>query len=226
MTLLISHIPKTAGTSLRRLVEQHEPDAVFVYDGQLQLRNPDLNFLAAFRRGITPRVVMGHFSYGAHRLLGTEPRYVTIVRDPIARVISLYEHQKSLPDSRWAKDFASGLTLRDFVESARTEMTNNHMCRVIAGVAPDAGTLINDRWLLDNAIDNVRRHYLLVGRQEDLPNFVKALGNLQGWPEVAVPVLNAAELPPPKLDPQTRAVIVERNALDLELYETVASQLR
>lgn len=219
VTLLISHIPKTAGTSLRELVRAHHPDALFVYEGQLTLGTRNLEFMLEFSKNTPPSVVMGHYGYGAHRLLAVEPRYVTILREPIARVVSLYHHQKALPDSRFATEFAAGLTLHDFVASNITEMTNNHMCRVIAGIPPDAGMLLNDRWLLDLALHNLRRHYLLVGRQEDFPTFVKALGALQGWPVAEVPSVNVAEKPAPDLDARTRAIIASRNALDLELYQ-------
>lgn len=50
MTLLLSHIPKTAGTSLRRLVEKCHPDVVlYAYHGELSLLNPQLDFVNSFR---------------------------------------------------------------------------------------------------------------------------------------------------------------------------------
>lgn len=96
MTLLISHIPKTAGTSLRRLVSAMSDDVLWIYDRELQLNNPDVEFLADFRRKPPPSVVMGHFSYGSHRLLGIEAEYATVLRNPYERIVSLYRHQKSL----------------------------------------------------------------------------------------------------------------------------------
>lgn len=61
-------------------------------------------------------------------------------------------------------------------------MTNNHACRVIAGIAPDAGMLINERWLLDLALHNLQRHYLLVGTLDNLSDFLAALGARLHWP--------------------------------------------
>ena len=38
------------------------------------------------------RLVMGHFQYGIHEFLPQEYTYVTIVRDPVERVISHYNY--------------------------------------------------------------------------------------------------------------------------------------
>lgn len=223
MTLLLSHIPKTAGTSLRRLVEKCHPDVVFAYHGELSLLNPQLDFVNSFRSrpGGAPSVLMGHFSYGVHRLLQLQPTYATVLRHPLDRVVSLYRYQKSLPDSRFAHHFQQQISLREFVQRGLTEMTNNHACRVIAGIAPDAGMLINERWLLDLALHNLQRHYLLVGTLDNLSDFLAALGARLHWPPLAFPKENVTMGPTLELDSTTRDCILEHNALDLALYQHV-----
>jgi len=138
--LLFCHIPKTAGTSLKTLVAQASGSVAWVYKGELAIGNPNLDFAKSFRAGRRPEIVMGHFSFGGHRLLGIPPRYATILRNPIDRVVSLYRHQTALtmaggPVSPIIADaIRSGMTLNAFITSQITEMTNNHMCRVIAGI--------------------------------------------------------------------------------------------
>jgi hypothetical protein len=224
MTLLISHIPKTAGTSLRTLVARFHADAVFAYRRELALGKPDIEFVKAFRAQAKPAVVIGHFSYSVHRLLGVPPRYATVLRDPVERVVSLYRHHRARADSPFAAHFRAGMTLRTFVSAAITEETNNHMCRCIAGVAPDAGPVINDRWLLDLALHNLRRDYVMIGFVEKFAELLGGLAQQLAWGPFEMPWENLGCGPPIELDEPTRAAIVDKNSLDIALYEYTAGQ--
>ncbi len=226
MTLLIVHIPKTGGISLRKLVADFHPDVKFVYHHQLRQTNPDLDYIRNFRAGPKPQVVMGHFSFGAHRLLGIAPAYVTVLREPVARVVSQYRMEKTSPWSIFRDYLDSGISLREFVGDQVTDITNNYMCRYIAGVSAEAGMVINDRWLLDLAIHNLRRFYVLVGTLERYPAFIAALGRRLNWGAFQIPHENAGVGPPIELDKKTHDLIVERNALDIALFEYVNQTYR
>jgi hypothetical protein len=226
MTLLIAHVQKTGGLSLRRLVAQFHPDAQFVYGGQLRLAYPDIDYIREFRARPRPSVVMGHFGFGVHRFLGLAPAYVSVLREPVQRVVSLYRMEKSQPNSPFRDYFESGRSLCDFVTDNITELTNNHMCRVIAGVPMEAGLLINDRWLLELAIHNLRRHYVLVGTLERYELFLAALGRRLNWGNFDIPRENVAAGPRVELDRGTRAAIVERNSLDMALFDYVNDNYR
>jgi len=226
MTLLIAHIQKTAGTSLRKLVAHYHPDAQFVYDGQLTLASPNIAYIQEFRERPQPSIVMGHIGFGVHRLLGVAPAYVSVLREPVQRVVSLYRMQKSQPDSPFREYFESGTSLYDYVADNITEQTNNHMCRVIAGIPMEAGLLINDRWLLELAIHNLRRHYVLVGTLERYEAFLAVLGRRLNWGNFDIPRENVAAGPSIELDRRTRAMIVERNSLDIALFDYVNDNYR
>lgn len=85
--IIFLHIPKTAGSSLRQIVEQEYPgdDCLSIYTH----RTPE--FLASIQEDVPKaKAIYGHFSYGIHEFLGIHGRYVTFVRNPINRVLSYY----------------------------------------------------------------------------------------------------------------------------------------
>ncbi|MES2823693.1 MAG: sulfotransferase family 2 domain-containing protein [Pseudomonadota bacterium] len=222
--LIISHIPKTAGTSLRKLVEELNQDSIFVYDGQLALANPNINFIDNFRNQKPPSVMMGHFSYGVHRLLGVEPNYASMFRDPIERIVSLYVHFKTRKDSPFYNLLAAGMTLADFISSEITEQTNNHMCRIVAGIAPDAGKVITSRWLLDLALHNLDRHYIAYGIAEQYEKMIAKVAYALDWNEYEIFRENVGERPQFVLDTQAIEVISKYNQLDMELFSYIKSK--
>lgn len=214
-TLFISHIPKTAGTSLRKIVQTFNKDVVIAYQGELALGYPNMEFIRNVRENAHPSLVMGHFSFGAHKLLGLPARYATFLRDPIDRVISLYRHQKALPNSSFAGHLQNRMTLGEFVSSQITEQTNNHMCRCIAGVAPEEGCLLQDSWLLDYALHNIDKYYEFVGIVEDFSIEVSRLAKLLGWKHYVIPVENVSIAPPLEVSDETRCIVEYYNNLDI-----------
>lgn len=223
-TLLFCHVPKTAGSSLRALAWKFTPTMAVADDGELSLLNPNIDFIKEFReRPSPPPLLWGHFSYGVHRYIGVPPRYACVMREPVARVVSLYRMMRRLgKESPHPEFFMRNGSLSEFVKECLTEHTNNHVARICAGVPPDAGKLIKDRWLLEYALHNLRRHFVLVGRMERLDVFTAELGKLLGWPEIKeIPSENVGPGKPLALDDETRALIEDHNALDVELYNLV-----
>lgn len=219
--LLISHIPKTAGTSLKRLVEKYHPDTVFAYKQELALGSPDIEFIRKFRERPKPRIVMGHFSFGVHRLLGVEPNYTSIFREPIQRVVSLYRYQITLTESPFARELESGMTLSEFVTSGITPMTNNHMCRMVSGVAPEDGIILKDKWLLEYALHNLEHYYHDIGIVERYEHSLTKLAKVLGWSDHKPPMENVTTGGALVVDKETYEILYESNQLDVELYKKV-----
>ena len=98
LALLFMHIPKTAGTSIRSLLE-----SPFAAHERAYLYNESWGIsLEAFRNLPNKekeqfRLVCGHFNFGVHEWMPQEARYITILRDPVERVISLYHFIPNQP---------------------------------------------------------------------------------------------------------------------------------
>ena len=62
---------------------------------------------------------------------------------------------------------------------------------------------------------------MIIGLVERINLFVAEMGKLLGWPETLTPSENVGTGPPVALDAETRQLIEDHNALDIELYELV-----
>ncbi|MDY6991574.1 MAG: glycosyltransferase, partial [Pseudomonadota bacterium] len=100
--LAFMHIPKTAGTAFRRLVEQAYPgdDCLLLYEDILCLcyENEPYTIKALQGSLLTTQVLYGHFPFGIHAHLGIGCRYVTLLRHPIELIISYYNDLAVTPD--------------------------------------------------------------------------------------------------------------------------------
>src|SRR5437879_13316375 len=89
--LIFLHIPKTAGTTLNRIIEwQYSPFAIFTMDPyRIRATAERLKRLPeGLRRRL--RVVRGHMLYGLHECLRQGDSYLTMLRDPVVRALAAY----------------------------------------------------------------------------------------------------------------------------------------
>jgi len=86
--LYFLHIPKTAGTSLTKILENNfKSDEVLPeYTWPKLLEKLDVDFSKY-------RLIRGHFGYWIYKLLSKTPVTLTILRKPIDQTLSLYSHQ-------------------------------------------------------------------------------------------------------------------------------------
>lgn len=233
------HVPKTAGTSLRLLLAEK------VYAGRLREIYLDYGYwnVPALRAQVgRGDVLYGHFSYGFHALLGDPaPRYVTVLRHPVERVVSLYWHHHRLPQAPLhAAIHAEGLDIAGFVERQLTEESNNHMVRMLAARYSRgrrwreiAGNRLHraltgrpvrplrTRLQLYRALRNLKRSFAFVGRTEDLDGLLDFIAHDSGL-ERSCLTLGHENVQRPGgfvLRDRDRRAIENANELDLDLYQ-------
>lgn len=225
--LIFSHIPKSGGTSLRKVVtnQYQENEICQVYQSELNLPAPNHSFISAFKEKQSAyRVVYGHFSFSVHNLLGIPPCYLTVLREPVARVISLFAHYKRGIHSDWYQQIKEGLTLQDMIRKRMAGGVNNHMTRIIAGHPYQPGEVVQDTKFLDRAKSNIEKYYVFSSTTEALQKDVQTLGRLLEWQDVSVPHLNGHPKPHDDINHETLSLILENNQLDIKLYEWVKTQ--
>lgn len=221
--VVLIHIPKTAGTSLRLILEHvYGSGRMLVWtgpmsEGRAALRSAPPERLAGFD------VISGHLPFGVQDCLGRPAAVITFLRDPVERLLSLYSFIRSDPaHPRHAEFVRKGYTFGDFVRRLGFRQTDNGQVRALAGgEACDLprGALREEH--LDRARRNLEKGCAEFGLAERFPESIERLGSVLGWPPVPVIVANVTrerirreDVPRADLD-----AAEHHNRLDRQLYD-------
>ncbi|MBA3832256.1 MAG: sulfotransferase family 2 domain-containing protein [Chthoniobacterales bacterium] len=213
--LIFLHIPKTAGTTLNRIIEwQYDPRLIFTIDPfRIRATTGRLKTLSEERRRRL-RVVRGHMSYGIHECLPQGGAYITMLRDPVARILSSYYFILRRPlHPLYRKLRAKGVGLEDYLEI--TAQRRNLQTKLVAG-APSVGPC--DEHVLETAKQNLTTSFRVVGLSERFQESLLLIGALFGWD---IPYYENRKVAKtrPAVDPAMVEMIREHNRYDIELYE-------
>jgi Galactose-3-O-sulfotransferase len=214
--LIFLHIPKTAGTTLNRIIEwQYSPFEIFTMDPYRIRATPErLKRLSESRRRRL-RMVRGHMLYGVHEYLPQGATYFTMLRDPVARAISTYYFILRRPlNPLHRKVKGGGLTIEDCIQ--QFPQRHNLQCRLIAGVK-DAVS-IGDERLLEMAKENLLKSFSVVGICERFEESLMLMATTFDWD---IPFYKNCKVSKtrPQINPGTVEMIRDYNRLDVELYE-------
>ena len=217
--LIFLHVPKSAGTTLNRLIEWEYPlfemysvDPVLFRWSRARLWRLPQRRLKRFR------VFKGHMPFGLHQILPQPATYITVMRGAVERVISAYYFMSNykLHPNYW-KFRREDWTLEDFVRRSPRE---NVQTKMIAGVDYDEPCTAE---ILAKAKENLR-YFSVVGITERFEESLALMKLRFGWKLESYSSFNVTRTRPKKRDlPQsTLDLITERNRFDIELYECAA----
>lgn len=228
-SLLFLHIPKAAGTSLAQVVtRQFQSQSIFkiTHPRRNSVRRLK-NMMPDERAGI--RLLMGHMPFGYHELLRGPQCYVTMLRDPVERVISYFYYVLQTPDHYLFKHVLSnGLDLKGFLESELTNELDNGQTRFISGIGDGSNTPFGGchRRHLDMAKRNIQEWFAVAGVAELFSETVLAMGLVLGWKQLFYRKSNVTKRRVGKagVDAATLQIIEQQNRLDIELYRWARSR--
>jgi len=220
--VIFVHIPKAAGATLTEVMRA-EYGRVHRVDGYA-LTGQGSAARKAERAGT--RAFAGNMPFGlADRLRGSYA-YVTLLREPVARIVSHYGWVLRHPESPlWPALASSGMTLAEYVRShPLQDLFNNGQTRVLGGWT--RSRMPADEETLETAKRNLERTFAVVGTVERFDDALDAMRRELGWETSGYRRLNAA--PPAQRavapDAFTQRDIEKRNALDIELYSWAAAR--
>jgi hypothetical protein len=220
--LLFLHIPKTAGSTLRHIIErQYPPDAILIQ------HQPTIHqVLQALPQGRVDRlhVVMGHLWFGAHALLPRPATYLTVLRDPIDRIISHYYFVQRDPE-HYLHQIVQGMSLEEYVTSGCSTEIYNDQTRLLVGAPIETGQPSAE--ILAVAKQNLDRHFAVVGLTEEFDRSLILMKRCFGWRSPFYIKRNVTRHPTKaKISPATLQVIEQHNQLDQALYRYAQARFR
>lgn len=214
------HLPRTGGTTVAKVLDRKYRSRVLHLE---TLWKP----LASvgdlpFDERAAARVVTGHVHYGVHEYIPRECVYVTMLREPVARIASMYRFIRGNP-KHWLHDelVRSEMGLEEFAETAADPGVDNHQTRLIAGIGSgEFGQPQSELGAeaLETAKRNLR-NFGVVGLTERFDESFILLRRALGWRLPMYMSVNAARTEGERLGGSALAAIRERNRLDLELYD-------
>ncbi|MEX2457745.1 MAG: sulfotransferase family 2 domain-containing protein [Actinomycetota bacterium] len=235
------HVPKTAGSTLRQVLRRRfAPGEVWAPDvpGGGAGERPYLRYLRgeAGRTGLEPgnpndrylrtlaelppdrvremRLLLGHFWFGIHEALPIPSTYVTMLRDPVSRVLSLYAHRRA--------HHGIDRSLEHYLTERRDWEIDNGQTRRLAGRGHGGDVRFDPATdaMLDLAKRHLRDAVSVVGVTERFDDFVAMLGEEFGWRRLTYVSRNVSRerLREPDLSEDVLRTIRAHNELDVELY--------
>lgn len=224
------HLMKTAGTTFAlHLRAQFPADRIYPVEG-LDWQDPaDLErytdasralALSAERRAQID-VYTGHFPYMVSQLIDPTLVVLTLLREPVARTISVLQHFQRLDDRYRDLDLAAiyddDHVFRSFVF--------NHQTAFFARTPLDGEQWIRDPIHIDDERFAVAKHNLanvdVLGVTEGYASFFEELRTRFGWWPIRPNLDERANVsaPPPDVGVELRQRIAHDNHYDIELYQ-------
>jgi glycosyltransferase involved in cell wall biosynthesis len=216
------HIPKTAGSTLLRILErEYEGQPTFRLYGDVDTGIQALRSMTEEERRQL-RLVVGHMGFGIHRFLPGPSTYVTLLRDPVERIVSHYHYVKAHPADAGNTRALEGVDSLDGYVGASVfaRIVNNGQTRLLGSDVLAAGDPA-DETTLDRAKATIDRRDVVVGLQDRFDESLLLLIRGFGWGFPAFRRENVGRNRPAtaELSAATLELIRERNALDIALYD-------
>jgi len=210
--LVFMHIPKTAGTTIASSLRWNYPPQATLHLNLLGRPIEEMEQVPIEKLS-TLRLLHGHVPYGVHRYIPRKCQYVTLLREPVARVVSAYKHILTRPHHElYDRVVGDRIGLEEFIEAfwvdKRVSRQTRQLCdRHDAPLDPEA---------LEEAKRNLQS-FLVVGLTEQ---FEETFALLRRVLRLRLPFYVTRNVGTQlKVSARAEELIRDRERYDLELYE-------
>lgn len=220
--IIFQHIPKTAGTTFRYIIQyQFPPSAIcelYGSSGSPAQRVEKLQNLSEIQSQKI-KIINTHVGFGLHDFLRQPCTYITFLREPVSRAISMYYYYQKTKNPRFLN-----LSLKEFIQTYPG--VQNGMTKNFSGIVLQSQLLDNDQGeqfacnqeSLEIAKKNIQKYFKFIGISERFDESLLLLREILGW---KIPLYDKSNISqkPNDIDQDTLRLIGELNELDLQLYE-------
>jgi hypothetical protein len=227
-TVIFVHIGRTAGTTLARVLGRTYPEKA-----TYSFPSTDIDGgVAAFRSLPVDerrrfRLLKGHIMFGIHDAVPRPFTYVTLLRDPVERLISHYFYICQRPEHRLHDRLRSTeMSFEEFVGSGITLETDNWQARSISGLHEDFGCCGED--MLRRAKQNIVEHFSVCGITERFDETLVMLQRALRWESKPLYYGRENETRRPNVVDVPREwveAVEDQNPIDVELYAFVRARV-
>ena len=172
--ILFDHLPKCGGTTLNAYLDQHYPKRkIFSTDGSNPTKSVRLfkDLPKQQRHGYS--LVKGHFAKALFDYVDPECLKVTVLRDPVERIISHYYYARRTPNHYlYSIIHNSEMSLEDYANSS-DELRNWYTAH-FSGLPVDVAEEKPEESMA-KAADILLTHYDIIGFLDKFPLFIDNL---------------------------------------------------
>jgi hypothetical protein len=241
--LLFVHIPKTAGMSMfRSMTEQFAGHVADMYNISFAWPQKALDYA----KDTNISVYCGHYCFGYHEWLNRPAHYMTVLRHPVDRVLSLYLYVGQYRRSFGQRAKHLGVSLREFLtrdgspdfyaeylpwmegkDTLRTFLScpstalDNDMVRHLSGFGMKDERCPPEA--LAQAKKNIEQCFSVVGIQEQYDQTLDLMRKVFDWSWLKPSEVNKTR-DKSKYNGAARDFIAQANPLDMALYDWVAER--
>ncbi len=217
--IIFLHIPKTGGNTLNVIINKPYTDN----DCLVRLGDVDDLSIEELKQ---IEMVRGHMSFGIHKKLPqTNSTYITLIRNPIERVVSFYYYMGSENNlDIETRDYFTKLTLYEFVTEPLNDQFNKQT-NIIAGneFIPEK---LENKEMLETAKRNLKNFFSVVGITERFDETLIVLQEKFGFKINSFENYNVTPNRPDleEIPDEIINIIKSKNEIDMDLYQ-FANQL-
>jgi len=227
-TLIFMHIAKAGGSTLHTIIDKEYSELVhFMSRGPKDI---DKFKMLSAKEKEKIGILKGHMNFGLHELLSKSCTYITMLRDPIERVLSHYYFIERDRGHFLHKEYKStNMNLKDFIY--KTTDNDNGQTRAFAGVSDTYSLLKSEQKIIpfgecsseifETAKKNLKR-FAVVGLMERFDETLILFKRALGWSSPPLYTKQNVTVGRPSkedLSPDILALIEENNKFDIELYK-------
>lgn len=219
--LIFMHILKTGGSTLQAILQKQYSEWILTNENEKVLNNETIKELMLEKNIENVKCVFGHFPFGVHNHFSTPYQYITFIRDPVERVISLYYYIKNTKGHSMYNDLQE-VSLEEFVSRKEYKhLVRNHQTGYLSGEC----SLITGYENVPNlslAIQNIRKDFAVVGIMEMYEESLYLMKQKLKWSEqifnYSIQNVNKNKPLREQIPLEIIGQIEELNILDRELY--------